>query len=80
MEFIDMGARNEILKELTDLAHEENITIIGVENTIPHGYGVMTTVIYHDDWCPCSDGNHGMSNCICKPDVVIVNINGQEIG
>ena len=27
---------------------------------------------YHDDWCPCGDGTHGLMDCICDPDPEVV--------
>ena len=67
MEIIDTGDRNELLKKLSDIAKTTNTTIVGIDNLLPRD-GVMEVVLYHDDSCPCSDGNHGMGSCICKPD------------
>mgnify|MGYP005816785055 FL=1 len=78
MEIIDTGYRNELLKQLADIAKATNTTIVGVDNVIPSGSGVMEVVLYHDDSCPCSDGSHGMGSCICKPDRQCF-INGQPI-
>jgi len=34
-----------------------------------NGPGVVITGVYHDDWCPCSDGTRNMLECICDPDI-----------
>ena len=68
MKIIDTGDRNELLKKLSDIAKATNTTIVGVDNPMPSGSRVMEVVWYHDDSCPCSDGNHGIGSCICNPD------------
>ena len=68
MEIIDVGGRNEVMKKLSDMAKKHDVAIVGVDNRMPSGSHVMEVVLYHDDHCPCSDGNHGMGSCICKPD------------
>lgn len=30
---------------------------------------VTGLIVSHDDWCPCADGTHPITDCICDPDI-----------
>jgi hypothetical protein len=32
---------------------------------------VTALIVRHDDWCPCVNGNHPMTDCICDPDIEV---------
>ena len=69
-DIVDNGARRERLKKLTDLANKNGKTLIMIDPpSKERGPGVQHVVMAHDDWCPCSDGNHGLKHCICEPEI-----------
>jgi hypothetical protein len=47
-------SQDKIMKYLVDVAKN-------------NGPGLVEIVWYHDDWCPSSDGTHGIGSCICDP-------------